>query len=193
MIAPRLLFALDAVARSLILRGIPGAIVECGVWNGGSAALLAAAAREAGSARRVWAFDSFEGLPRPTDRDPEAIRRHYFKGWNRGNPEKVREIWSRLGLPPEDLVIRRGWFHETFPTAPEGPVALLHIDSDWYESVKICLAAWFDRISPGGVVILNDYNLYSGANEALHEFLEERALQVAIHPMGRAGAWFEKP
>ena len=193
MVSPELLFRMYDIAEETAAAGVEGGVVECGVWNGGSAALLASAARRRRCERECWLFDSFEGLPPPTERDPEPVRSFYFRGWNKGDESRVREIWRRLRLPGERLHIRRGWFQDSFPRSAVGPIAILHIDSDWYDSVKLCLEWWYDRVQPGGAVILNDYNLYSGANEAVHDFLRERSERVDLHLLGGAGAWFEKP
>lgn len=193
MVAPAILFRMYDIAEETAGSGVEGSIVECGVWNGGSAALLAAAARRRRGDRDSWLFDSFEGLPRPTERDPEPVRSFWFKGWNTGEEFRVREIWEQLRLSRRRLHIRPGWFRESFPGSGVDRVAILHIDSDWYDSVKLCLEWWYDRVRPGGAVILNDYNLYGGATEAVHDFLRARSEPVQIRLLGRAGAWFAKP
>jgi O-methyltransferase len=193
MVSPALLFRMHDIAERTADAGVEGSLVECGVWNGGSAALLAVAAQHRGGDRECWLFDSFEGLPPPTERDPDAVRSFYFEGWNRGEESRVREIWERLRLCSEHLHIQKGWFSDSFPRSAVGSIAILHIDSDWYDSVRFCLEWWYDRVQPGGAIILNDYNLYSGANEAVHDFLQGRSEGVEIRLLGRAGAWFEKP
>lgn len=193
MISPALLFRMYDIAQEADESGVEGAVVECGVWNGGSAALLAVAAMGRRGDRDIWLFDSFEGLPPPTERDPEAVRAGYFPGWNTGSESRVREIWRELRLPPGRLRILRGWFSETFPRAGVRSIAVLHIDCDWYESVKLCLERFYDSVRPGGVIFMNDYNVYSGANEAVHEFLAERGAPVQVRLLGKAGAWFSKP
>ena len=193
MVAPPMLFALYDLVEQRMRAGVPGSIVECGVWNGGSAAAMADAARAAGASPEVWLFDSFQGLPEPGQHDPEAVREFFYTGWNRGDELRVRRAFSKLGLPESKLHIRAGWFHETFPENPVEPVAILHVDCDWYDPIRLCLETWWDRLSPGGLVILNDYGLYEGANRAVDEFLAARAPEVELHAMGPVGAWFERP
>lgn len=193
MVSPRLLFALYELVERTVRAGIQGKIVECGVWNGGSAAMIAAAVRDQNEHREFWLFDSFKGLPEPTERDPHAVREHYFRGWNTGDPAKVAEAWRRVGMPNALLNVRPGWFAESFPQAQIDAISVLHIDADWYESVRICLVTWYDRISPGGIVILNDYNQWSGCNQAVQDFIEARRLHIEIVPLGRVGAYFVKP
>lgn len=190
MIAPRLLFAMHDIARDVARRGIKGDIVECGVWNGGSLALLAAAM---GGDRIAWAFDSFEGLPPPSAEDPEIVRSSWFAGWNVGSPARVAEAWARCGLPKERLHVVPGWFEETFPRSEIPAIAVLHIDADWHDSVLLCLERWFDRVEKGGVVILNDWNLYAGADKAVADFLGRRAPGTEVRPLSRIGGYFQKP
>jgi len=187
MVEPRLLFRMHELAADVQRRGVPGDLVECGVWNGGSLALLA---RAMGGTRDAWAFDSFEGLPQPTEEDPEIVRASWYPGWNLGSPARVAEAWARCGLPAERLHVVPGWFRDTFPRTEIPAIAVLHIDADWYESVRLCLERWYDRVSEGGLVILNDWGLYEGADKAVADFLAARAPGTEIRPLGRVGGWF---
>jgi hypothetical protein len=193
----RLLYDLTKKANSLMLRG---AIVECGVWNGGSSALMAAADGQsllAGqSPREMWLFDSFAGLPEPNDEDGERIRNAYFKGWCSASPLNVETIHRELGLPLERVHIVRGWFDATLPkTAIDiESIAILHIDADWYDSVKIVLDSFYDKVVEGGFVVLDDYRRWIGCEKAVSDFFEVRGLtaKIVMRPVG-AGAYFEKP
>jgi hypothetical protein len=188
MISPRLLFAMSDIARDVGRRGVEGDIVECGVWNGGSLALLAAAM---GGRRDAWAFDSFEGLPPPSSKDPEIVRSNWFRGWNTGSPARVAEAWRRCGLPADRLHVVPGWFEETFPRTTVRRVAVLHIDADWHDQVLLCLERWYGHVAPGGAVILNDWNLYSGENRAVADFLGAEGPEV--RPLSKVGGYFRKP
>jgi len=175
---------------------LPGDIVECGVWNGGSAAFMAVAHAEGPNPRlrTLWLFDSFEGLPRPDERDGEEERKAYFEEWNKGDIEKVKQVFKKMGLGLEKVKIVPGWFEQTLTTTPVGPIALLHIDADWYSSVKMALEAFYDRVVPEGFVILDDYGYWKGCTQALQDFLfEHEKAQVRIEPMGRDGGYFQKP
>ncbi len=191
MIAPRLLSRMHDVASEVARRGVEGDIVECGVWNGGSLALLAAAAGS--PCRHAWAFDSFEGLPPPTERDPAILRSSWFKGWNTGSPERVTEAWRRCGLPADRLRVVPGWFEETFRKSSVPAIAILHIDADWYDPIHLCLERWYDHVAPGGAVLLNDWNLYSGANRAVADFFARRGGGPEVRPLSNVGGYFQKP
>lgn len=190
MIAPRLLFRMHDVASDVARRGVRGDVVECGVWNGGSLALLASAM---GGERDAWAFDSFEGLPQPSAKDPEIVRSSWFSGWNTGSPERVAEAWRRCGFPADRLHVVPGWFEETFPRSEIPTIAILHIDADWYDPILLCLERWYDHVAPGGAVLLNDWNLYSGANRAMEGFFARRGGGPEVRPLLRVGGYFVKP
>ncbi len=175
---------------------LPGDIVECGVWNGGSAAVIGLAGAEGPNprSRMLWLFDSFQGLPRPDERDGEEERRAYFKEWNKGDIGKVKEIFRKMGLRLEKVNIVPGWFEDTLATASVGPIALLHIDADWYTSVKIALEAFYDKVVPGGFVVLDDYGYWEGCTQALRDFFSEHGIsQMRIERMGGEGGYFQKP
>jgi O-methyltransferase len=177
---------------------LPGAIVECGVWNGGSAAIMGLANQDDSyhrMTRTIWLFDSFEGVPRPGEQDGKQEREGFFEGWNKGHIAMVHRIFAKLGVPMDHVRIVRGWFDATLQTAPIDRIAILHIDSDWYDSVKIVLDTFYDRVVPGGFIILNDYGAWQGCNRALADFIVERGLQdvplTVVEPM--TGAYFQKP
>ncbi len=172
--------------------GLPGAFVECGAWKGGAAAVIASAAR-AGS-RTTWIFDSFEGLPEPGAADgPDAPR------WTGKCAARIEEaerlLFDTLGLDRARVVLRKGWFRDTLPAARAeiGPIAVLRLDGDWYDSTRECLENLYDGVSPGGFVILDDYGYWEGFRRAVDEFLSARRLAVEIVPVDRSTAWFRKP
>lgn len=194
MVRNRNLLNLYRMARYLNRSALPGAIVECGVWNGGSAAMMTAACRDTGFARDLWLFDSFEGLPRPTQNDNQTERTHYFEGWNKGSIENVERIFRKLDLPLDKVNFVKGWFDQTLPNATVPQIALLHIDADWYDSVSTVLNQLYDRITPGGYVVLDDYDFWEGCNRAVHDFLDSRGIpRAALHTVGGMGAYFQKP
>jgi O-methyltransferase len=166
-------------------QGVPGAFVECGTWRGGASFLMGLRAPQ----RRLWMFDSFEGLPPPAPIDGPAAQRwaHDVDGPDyydncRATVEEVKAHALRLGLQ-DRVEIVKGWFEDTLPTAKEriGPVALLRLDADWYESVRTCLHTLFDLVVPGGFVVIDDYYDWDGCAIAVHEFLAERRLPYRIY------------
>lgn len=178
-------------------QNIPGAIVECGVWNGGASAVMAYANRadeHNPKHRPMWLFDSFEGLPQPTEKDGRKSLKAYFQGMNKGHPDKVKRVFTILNLPLDDIHIIPGWFQDTLPKSHVDQIAVLHIDGDWYDSVKVALDNLYDYVAPGGFVILDDYNHWEGCNHALADFLNERQLKhIVLQYPNRSGVYFKKP
>jgi O-methyltransferase len=173
---------------------IAGAVVECGTWRGGSLALMDWVLRELEDPRPLWGFDSFEGLPAPGGRDPIAAHRGFFRGWCAASPDDVRAAIRALDGPAGRLHLVGGWLDQTLPRTETGPIALLNIDVDWYESVQSVFVQLFDRMSPGGIINIDDYGRWSGCDQAVHDFLESRGLPLGlIQRTERHGAWFRVP
>jgi O-methyltransferase len=176
---------------------VHGDIVECGVWNGGSAAIMGVAGMDVGlqkDLRTIWLFDSFQGLPRPGEKDGAREKDYYFTGWNTGSVRLVNEIFKKIGYPNEKIRVVPGWFNETIACAPIKDVAILHIDADWYESVKIVLDMLYDRVVPGGFVVLDDYGLWPGCRRAVLDYFSEHDIsETIVRGIGKQGAYFQKP
>jgi hypothetical protein len=159
------------------------------VWNGGSTALLSAGA----PGREAYAFDSFEGLPAP-DEVLDGIRSLEWAGECLGVEDNVREAVGRFGAINR-LHIIRGWFADTFPREATGigPIAVLHADGDWYESVRLTLETFYDQVSPGGFVVVDDYGVWSGAKRAVDEFRAAHALTSGLIKVEAAAYWRKGP
>ncbi len=173
---------------SLEANDVAGAIVECGVYRGGAAAMMS---HQCGGRREVVLFDSFEGLPRPGENDGATAAANYRDGWCLGSEEHVRDIFRRLGVMNERVRIVKGWFEHTFPATSVPPIALLHIDADWYDSVKICLETHYDHVVPGGYIVLDDYGRWEGCTRATDEFVAARGIEPLI-PTGPVGHYLQK-
>jgi O-methyltransferase len=172
--------------------GVPGALVECGVLDGGTAALMAHATCNSLPARPVHLFDSWDGLPEATAEDGDGASQ--WSGEDVGSPQRVLAVMRKLGVRRDRLVLHRGWFDQTFPSAVVGPIALLHIDADFYNSVKLCLEQWYSQLSPGGFVQIDDYDSFSGCHKAVKEFLAKHD-ELRLERFGEgAEAWyFQRP
>jgi len=149
---------------------VDGDLVECGVWRGGMSAAMA----EALPGRRSVLFDSFEGLPAFSDKDPEVMQ--LPAGVAYGASEDIaRATMLRSGCRFE---IREGWFGDTIPRyAAEHPtIGVLRLDADLYESTMVCLEHLFPFVGPDGLVIIDDYGgTWSGCTRAVHDFLSQHA------------------
>lgn len=178
--------------RYVVKNNIGGDIVECGCALGGSAALIALTLRQIGAKRDLWLFDTFDGLPAPSSEDPDYEIANLFTGTCLGTLEEVRKLFEDLQLSSRVQMVK-GLFQETLPVAPITKIALLHIDGDWYESVKACLDNLYDRVVPGGVVQFDDYGYWQGARKAVDEFLTSRELRLELKRLDYSGRTLTKP
>ena len=192
------------LAARLEKEGLKGDFVECGVWKGGAAAVLAYQASRAKPPRKVWLIDSFAGMPEPTGQDGPMIGkmvngrtegRLHPVGINVASLEQVEKLlFGRFGFARDKVVLVKGWFQEVLPGLSRriGDIALLRIDADWYESTKVCLSCLYDSVVSGGYVIIDDYNLLPGCKNAVDEFMRERGLRVDLAAIDREGVYFRK-
>jgi O-methyltransferase len=189
-------------ATGLVRNGIPGDFVECGVARGGCAALMATVAAHDSPVRKMWLFDSFEGLPAPTSEDygqnRESTGKHVrplVRGSCLGTKEQVEALlFSRFGFARDSIALVPGWFQNTLPVWKQriGKIALLRIDGDWYESTMCCLDNLYDSVAPGGSIIIDDYGVCFGCKKAVHEFFSRRNLHPRLIPDNRGGVRFSK-
>jgi O-methyltransferase len=212
--APRLMQAFDAM-ETVERDRIEGAVVECGVWAGGSIGLMAAASKRQGNTTRMFhLFDSFEGLPQPSEHDVDVLAAFQaeYPGLvpdNGDDPgslvaigaceaplEDVHHLFFNvLKIDAGQVAIHKGWFQDTLPIAKPtiGPIAILRVDGDWYESTKVCLEELYENVVLGGYVIVDDYGTFSGCAQAVDEFIEQRAPDVKLIDIDGEGVYFRKP
>jgi hypothetical protein len=177
-------------SKKVLNSDVPGDFVECGVWKGGSAGIMGMALEkfDADHHRKLHLFDSFEGLPEPSELDGEGAA-IYSGGVSSGKLESVHQceagidevknfLFNHLSLAEERLIFHQGWFQDTLPLLKEHPskIALLRLDGDWYESTKVCLDYLYDRVPKGGVIILDDYFCWEGCKKAADEFRAARGI-----------------
>jgi O-methyltransferase len=140
--------------------------------------------------RRVIAADSFDGLPPPDSRYPvDAGDVHSTIDFLRVSEEDLRANFEKFGVSTENVDFLPGWFEDTLPTLVNRNLAILRMDGDMYSSSTHILSALFDRVTPGGFVIVDDYAL-KGARVAVHDFLDERGLTPEIFRIDEDGAYF---
>ena len=174
---------------------IPGDLAECGVWRGGAAIFMRGylAAYDMRD-RVVWAADSFEGIPVPSH--AEDLGYDFSKSVVpilAISLEDVQELFARYGLLDDQVLFLKGWFSETLPSAPIQSLALLRLDGDLYESTRDALRALYDKVVPGGFVIVDDYGDFPPCRKAVDEFRGERAIASPIVAIDWSGAYWRKP
>lgn len=172
--------------------GIPGAVVECGVLDGGGSALMAHATRRSG--RPVHMFDSWAGLPPATPEDGAVAMK--WVSQIVGSPARMFEVMRALHIEPSRLHAHRGWFHDTFPNVVGtiDTLAMLHVDCDFFDPVKLTLETWYPKLSPGGFVQIDDYDAFSGCRKATDKFLAKHP-EIRLETWGTLGraVYFRKP
>ncbi|MBF8267522.1 MAG: macrocin-O-methyltransferase TylF [Dehalococcoidia bacterium] len=164
-----------------MVKDVEGDVVECGVGWGKSLAILGLLVKHSDMSRNLWGFDSFEGLPHPTDEDsPESSRYAKQRMFGEATERAVVTNLSAVGLDDEFLQSRvslvKGWFSETLPSYGGSTIALLHIDADLYESYKTTLENLWPKVAIGGIVAFDEYHLrmWPGAKKAVDEFFADR-------------------
>ncbi|MDB4458974.1 TylF/MycF family methyltransferase [bacterium] len=179
-------------ACDVISGGVAGDFVECGTARGGGAALMGLTCRQQGETRNLWIFDTYEGLPEPTADDPDYELAKKLVGKCRGEYDEVRGLLERLEILGGVQMVK-GLFQDTVPVSDVGAIALLHLDGDWYDSTMVCLEHLYDKVTPGGVIQIDDYGHWAGARKALHEFLDARGIEVELKYLDYTGRQFIKP
>jgi len=161
------------------IEDIEGDIAECGVLNGDGLVLFSLITRNSNRLRNIWGFDSFEGLPEPTEKDFGSSESEAKKG--RGAYANIKIVEDNLkasGLSKQDVKEKvrliKGFFNDTLPNIDVSSLAFLHIDVDLYESYKVALQYLFPRVVPGGIIAFDEYDKeerWPGAKKAIDEFL----------------------
>jgi hypothetical protein len=188
------LYGLVLATRYVAANDVPGAIVECGVWRGGSMQAAALTLLEQGRRDRdLHLFDTFEGMPPPTEEDRRhdgASAAELLQGaadtepvWARASLDDVRAGMAETGYPEERIHYHVGLVEDTIPEQAPEQIAILRLDTDWYSSTKHELEHLFTRLSPGGVLILDDYGHWDGARKATDEFLAGLAEPLLLLPL----------
>jgi O-methyltransferase len=182
----------QACIEDVLARNVPGDLVETGVWKGGVTILMRAVLKAHGvTDRLVWAADSFEGLPVPKDADDGADLSQVAE--LKISLDQVQEHFRRFGLLDDQVRFLKGWFADTLPDAPIERIAVLRLDGDLYSSTMDALQALYDRVSPGGYIIVDDYHSWDSCKRAIHDFLDARGLQPEIKTIDWTGAYWQVP
>lgn len=187
---------LEYCARKVFADGVPGDFLEAGVCQGGAAIFLRGLQVAFGEAdRRVWLADSFQGLPLPT----HEIDRAWDLDWS-----EARQPWLACDLPAVQDNFRTydllddgvrwlpGWFSETLPSAPVERIAILRADADLYQSTREVLESLYDRVSPGGFVVIDDYGGVDACRLAVDSFREERGVTEPLRRIDWTGVYWRR-
>ena len=194
------MYALYQAVKYVTQAKVPGDFVECGVWKGGSAMLMAytlLGLHEAG--RKIYLYDTFAGMPKPTAKDQEIRSGQPALGIWKVNERKdhnefcyasLAEVKNNLqstNYPQDDLVFVEGKVEDTIPGISPKQIAILRLDTDWFASTDHELRNLFPLVSKGGVLIIDDYGCWSGAKEAVDKYFAEFNIPLLLNRIDYTG------
>lgn len=188
------LFSLYNSVKYIIENNIPGDFVECGVWKGGSAMLIAKTLKSLGvSNKKIYLYDTFEGMSKPTEKDVD------FQGksaenllannskledknvWCYSSLDEVKKNIANCGYPQENILFIKGKVEDTIPQNIPQSIALLRLDTDWFESTYHELQHLYPLLVKNGVLIIDDYGHWKGAKEATDQYFREQNIKMLLH------------
>ena len=184
---------------------IAGAIVECGVWRGGSMAAAALMLKELGDEQReLYLYDTFTGMPPPGELDRRhdnvsakellAISDYHTSHvWALSRRDEVRGVMSGTGYDQSRIHYVEGCVEQTIPAQAPASIALLRLDTDWYESTRHELLHLFPRLVPGGILLIDDYGFWQGARRAVDEYFEQTKIPIHLCRIDDTGRVAVKP
>jgi O-methyltransferase len=201
MTSPERLVSLSRGIDHIVRQRIPGDIVECGVWRGGSMLLVARKlARLKDTGRKLYLFDTFEGMSEPGKEDVSAVDNTSAKDlmnvadkmagdnvWCYSALDEVKANLGKGGYPMENIRFIKGKVEDTLPEPSIGQIALLRLDTDWYESTKHELETLYEKLVPGGILIIDDYGHWSGSQKAVDEFIAANNISIFLQRIDYTG------
>ena len=203
MTSPERILALCDAVEYVTQNEVAGDIVECGVWKGGSMAAVARTLHGLDATnRRLWMYDTFDGMSEPTENDvdlhghaadrmlaeadladaesPESI-------WCRCSLDNVRDTLCETGYPISQMQFVKGKVEDTLPNESPDQIAILRLDTDWYESTRCELEILYPKLVPGGVLIIDDYGHWQGCRKAVDEHFAANNVQMFLHRVDYTG------
>lgn len=200
MTSPERIYGLIEAIKYITKNKIEGDIVECGVWKGGS--MLASAEtllRLKDPSRNLFLYDTFEGMSEPSADDVSHDNQNAKNMleadkdqsrnlvWAYSTLETVKSTMKLSSYPENKIQYIKGKVEDTIPSVLPGKIALLRLDTDWYESTKHELIHLFPRLEKGGVLIIDDYGYWKGARKAVDEYLAENKIQILLNRLDDTG------
>jgi predicted O-methyltransferase YrrM len=201
MTSPDRMNALIDAVHYVVKNKIDGAMVECGVWKGGSTMAIALTLKRLGAENRdLYLYDTFSGMSAPSDADVSFINgakaHEYFSktrtsedtsDWCISSLDEVKENMLNTGYQKERIHFIKGKVEDTIPNNIPNEIALLRLDTDWYESTKHELTHLFPLLKPNGVLIIDDYGHWEGARKAVDEYISDKKIRILLNRIDYAG------
>jgi hypothetical protein len=207
MTGPERVYALIKAVEYIVKAGIPGDFVECGVWRGGSTMATALSLLEHKDTQRtLHLYDTYAGMNAPTEIDVSVQGKPAEIEFNRTKTSDDTSTWCyssldtvtrnvlSTGYPADKVKFIEGKVEDTIPGHLPDRIALLRLDTDWYESTKHEMMHLFPRLAPHGVIIIDDYGFWAGARKAVDEYLAESGARILLNRIdgtGRIGVKIE--
>ena len=195
MIGRKRLDNVQICVEDVLRNGIAGDLIEAGVWRGGASILMRGVlgAYQVDD-RRVWAADSYEGLPAPDpDRYPADAGHSFHEYHELAVPlSSVRANFERYGLLDDQVRFVKGWFKDTLPELAGRPWAVIRLDGDLYQSTMDALKALYPTLSVGGYVIIDDYGDIPACRQAVTDYRREHGIEEEIRQIDWAGVFWQR-
>jgi hypothetical protein len=193
------MYALYMATKYVVEHKIPGDLVECGVFEGGSSMVMVLTLKKMNDLeRKIYLYDTYTGMPKPgkgdtnyRNEDVEGIWKAYqkenYNEWCYAPLEEVRTNLCSTGYPGENIKLIKGMVEETIPKIIPDKIAILRLDTDWYESTYHELLHLFPRLSVHGVLLLDDYGCLKGAKKATDQYFKENGIKVLLNRIDYSG------
>jgi len=200
------MFSLCQSVRYVVANDIPGDFVECGVWKGGSSMMIALTLAQLGSGdRKLWMYDTFEGMSEPSAEDKDfsgsdavgqlnaSDKMDSNSVWCYSSLDEVKANMARTGYDPALIAFVQGKVEDSIPGSIPTDIALLRLDTDWYASTYHELIHLYPRLRQKGVLIIDDFGHWEGAKKAVVQYFEEQRMHPLLHRIDDTGRIFMKP
>lgn len=195
MIGLKRLENIEHCAIDVLNKGVPGDFIETGVWRGGSTIFMRAILKAFNDViRKVWVADSFKGLPRPNAKkypNDSGDPHHKYKTLA-VSLKTVKNNFEKYGLLDDQVQFLEGWFSETLPTAPIQSLAILRLDGDMYESTIDALTHLYPKVSVGGYIIVDDYQVIRGCKKAVDDYRQAQGIHEPMVEVDWAGVYWQR-
>lgn len=194
------MYAIYTSVNYVVKNKIPGDMIECGVWRGGSSMMIAKTLVKLGDTdRKLYLFDTFEGMVLPTEKDVsfsgESAKETFFSkngtstgsDWCAAEVDEVKLNMSSTHYPPQNIIYIKGKVEETLPTFTCNDLSILRLDTDWYESTKCEMEFLFPKLVQKGVLLIDDYGHWEGARQAIDEYIQQNNIPILLNRVDYTG------
>lgn len=187
------MYATYQATNYILKNDIKGSFVECGVWKGGNTMLMALTLKRLGEKRNIWLYDTFQGMSKPTknDKNRKGKKAEYMykqrKKWCYSSLEEVRQNMMTTNYNQENIYYIKGKVENTLKKYIPKKIALLRLDTDFYKSTKKEMEILYPKLAKGGVLIIDDYDVWQGARKAVNEYFSKHNINPLLHLTGNGG------